>query len=303
MKKNSVFESTHCTWVDIENPTESDLEALSKEYQIPFHALKDCLQADHLPKYEELDGIHFLILRLMDDQAADMAKSIQGLTRKVAIFQKTDFVLTIHRSEMKIWTDFKEKKRKNAQSPSTDWLVSQMMKCVFHSFEPFLFKIEDKLSTVSAKVFSSHTTPLNLEKFHQVIRKVSLIRRILRMQVDVIFNFEPFVSESETYLKDAHEEGDRVYFFADDLYEAMHLTLQTYFSQSSHRTNEIMRVLTIFSALFLPITFLAGVYGMNFDYMPELRKPWAYPLCLLSMGLVSVGIFIWARKKGWFQKQ
>lgn len=140
MKKNSVFESPHCTWVDIENPTESDLEALSKEYQIPFHALKDCLQADHLPKYEELDGIHFLILRLMDDQAATMAKSIQGLTRKVAIFQKTDFVLTIHRSEMKIWTDFKEKKRKNAQSPSTDWLVSQMMKCVFHSFEPFLFR-------------------------------------------------------------------------------------------------------------------------------------------------------------------
>ncbi len=303
MIQDTVIEQGSCLWIDVENPSESDLEVLAKEHGLPLHSLKDCLQADHLPKYEEFEDLHFLILRLMDEKALPTAKSIQELTRKIAVFQKENFILTVHRSAMPFWTTFKDRKRGHTRTSTTDWLTAQIMKAVFHSFEAFLVGVEDKLSRVSSKIFSDHHTPLNLERFHQVIRRVSLIRRILRMQVDVVFDFELWDAASETHIKDAREEGDRVYFFADDLYEAMHLTLQTYFSQSGHRTNEIMRVLTIFSALFLPITFLAGVYGMNFDHMPELRQPWGYPACLAVMGMISAGIFLWARKKGWFRRQ
>lgn len=300
--KKDVTKFAQFLWVDIEGPSEEDLEGLSREYHIPTYALKDCLQSDHLPKYEEIEDIHFLILRLLDPKAPESARSIQALTRKIAIFQKKDFVLTIHRSRMESWLEFQEKKKNQNLSLSADSFVASIMRFVFRTFESSLIKNEERLFQVSTKSFSSRHKPINLESFHKWIRKISMIRRILRMQMDVVVDFDSFSETAKSYLKDAHEEGERVYFFADDLYDSLYITLQTYFSQSSHRTNEIMRIMTLFSAFFLPVTFIAGIYGMNFDYMPELRQPWGYYATLLSMVGVSSGIAWWAYKKGWFEK-
>ena len=300
--KKQTFQYPQFLWVDIENPSEEELKTLSEEYQIPHHALKDCLQSDHLPKYEEVQDIHFLILRLLDDQAPEAARSIQSLTRKIAIFQKKNFIITVHRSRMISWEKFQEKKVLQKSDITADGLVASMMKFVFRTFEHFLIQQEEQLTQVTSQAFSKEHRPIDLETFHLLIRKVSLMRRILRMQMDVVSDFDAFSGSAKTYLKDAHEEGDRIYFFADDLYDSLYMTLQTYFSQSSHRTNEIMRVMTLFSAFFLPITFIAGIYGMNFDHMPELRQPWGYYATLLAMVGVSLGIAVWAYKKGWFQR-
>ena len=89
------------------------------------------------------------------------------------------------------------------------------------------------------------------------------------------------------------------HFYADELMEEVNNLLSIHLAMASHRTNEVMRVLTVFSAFFLPLTFIVGIYGMNFDRMPELRSPWGYPIVMLLMVGISWAIFAWFRRRGW----
>jgi magnesium transporter len=91
-------------------------------------------------------------------------------------------------------------------------------------------------------------------------------------------------------------------FYADQLLDETQGLLGTYLAVASHRTNEVMRVLTVFSAFFLPLTFIVGIYGMNFEHMPELGQRWGYPMVLVGMGMVSLVIMLWFRRRGWLRR-
>jgi magnesium transporter len=92
-----------------------------------------------------------------------------------------------------------------------------------------------------------------------------------------------------------------MHFYADELLEDVNNLLSIQLALASHRTNEVVRVLTVFSVFFLPLTFIVGVYGMNFQYMPELHKRWGYPAVLVGMGLLTLVIYLWFRKRGWLR--
>jgi len=92
-----------------------------------------------------------------------------------------------------------------------------------------------------------------------------------------------------------------MHFYADELLEDVNNLLSMQLALASHRTNEVVRVLTVFSVFFLPLTFIVGVYGMNFHFMPELRSPWGYPAVLVGMGLVTLAIYLWFRSRGWLR--
>jgi len=85
----------------------------------------------------------------------------------------------------------------------------------------------------------------------------------------------------------------------DTLFENMNQLVMIYFSISSQRTNEIVRVLTVFSVFFMPLTFIVGIYGMNFEFMPELKMKLGYPGVMALMGLITLGIYVWFKKRGW----
>lgn len=104
----------------------------------------------------------------------------------------------------------------------------------------------------------------------------------------------------ETRLRDVSEHISRVLHASADLERHIEAAVQLYFASMSHRTNEIVRTLTVFSAIFLPLTFIAGVYGMNFHYMPELGWHLAYPILLIAMTLVAGGLLIYFRRRGYF---
>jgi magnesium transporter len=89
--------------------------------------------------------------------------------------------------------------------------------------------------------------------------------------------------------------------YADELVEDVNNLLSIQLALASHRTNEVVRVLTVFSVFFLPLTFIVGVYGMNFKYMPELSERWGYPAVLAGMAVVTVAIYIWFRRRGWLR--
>lgn len=106
-------------------------------------------------------------------------------------------------------------------------------------------------------------------------------------------------SAGDVNTRETRDQYVRLQNMFDSLSENIHQLLTVYFSASSHRTNEIMRVLTVFSVFFMPLTFIAGIYGMNFDYMPELQWRLGYPGIMVVMGIVTLSVYLWFRRKGW----
>jgi magnesium transporter len=107
--------------------------------------------------------------------------------------------------------------------------------------------------------------------------------------------------DDQGLLADVVEEADRLHTWADELLESATHLMNLEINLASQRTNEVMRVLTIFSAFFLPLTFIAGVYGMNFKRMPELEHRFGYPLVVAVMALTAAAIWVWFRRKGWLR--
>ena len=166
----------------------------------------------------------------------------------------------------------------------------------------------DTLENLETLVFQSKDSPSTLEDGYYLKRRAALIKRMLRMTSDLLPKLNVMAEANAPLFQDLKEAVDRLSFSADELLENayhllnIHLSLASHrTNEASHRTNEVMRVLTLFSVFFLPLNFIASIYGMNFEHMPELKVPAAYPAVLILMGSVALGIYIWFRQNGWLK--
>ena len=127
---------------------------------------------------------------------------------------------------------------------------------------------------------------------------MEVTRRILMLSHEIVDKMD-VPGHSNTYTRDTRDLYVKLHNIYDTLFENMNHLVMVYFSISSQRTNEIVRVLTVFSVFFMPLTFIVGIYGMNFDFMPELRLKWGYPGVMILMGAITFGIYVWFKRRGW----
>jgi magnesium transporter len=124
---------------------------------------------------------------------------------------------------------------------------------------------------------------------------------MLSHTLDAVQKLVPASEPTAPLFQDLRENAQSMHFYADELLDDVNNLLSIQLALASHRTNEVVRVLTVFSVFFLPLTFIVGVYGMNFQHMPELRERWGYPAVLLGMGAVTLAIYLWFRRRGWLR--
>jgi magnesium transporter len=147
-------------------------------------------------------------------------------------------------------------------------------------------------------------TPELLAEVHRVRRQIAVLRRVGGPQREAISELmrdpSPFVSDAvRVYLRDTYDHISQIMEMADASREAAVGIVDLYLSSLSHRTSEVIKVLTLMTSLFIPLTFVVGVYGMNFDYMPELRQPIAYPAVMVAMLAIALGMIFYFRRRGW----
>ncbi|MBJ6142815.1 CorA family divalent cation transporter [Hymenobacter sp. BT559] len=290
------------TWLDITNPEAGELQAVAAQYNLPEALVRDCLEPNHLPKFEATSGLSFIILRVYATPKHSEADTIQELTTKIAVFYTADRLITVHRRQHPVLLELKNVARTPGQECSTPAEVSlHLTRYALNSFVQPALTLTKALDDYEAEIFLKKEVPNALQGLYFLKRKASVARQLLLLTRDILtmLRRQTTTPAHALLLQDTQDLHTKVETLYQQLDGAATNLMNLYLSLSSQRTNEAMRVLTVFSAFFLPLTFIAGIYGMNFEFMPELTWKLGYPGVLVSMVLISVGIYVWFKRKGW----
>lgn len=299
--QNWVIRSDEFQWLDVVQPEAVELEAVARQYGLHPTSVQDCLDPEHLPKFERIENLNFVILRAYDDACPIEADTVQELTRKIAIFYSPKFIITVHRKDQPFLRQIRERwAGRDAEAKSVN-VLADLLRGVFNTYEKPIDLALNQLELLEMGVFGAQqgARPFEIQQGYYLKRRASVFKRMLRVSID----FLPKMS-SEGYgpiFQDVRETADSLYFFADELTESTNSLLNLHLSLASHRTNEVVRILTIFSVFLLPLNVLTGIYGMNFEHMPELKWQHGYPLAIGAMILVVVATYGWFRTKGWLK--
>lgn len=298
---NTLFknETLGLEWIDIVFPTPQELESIAAKYGIHRHAIEDCLQPNHLPKLEFMDDIMFVIIRVYDDESLENADSIQELTRKIAIFFTGKTLITVHRREQPLLMDIKDTYCIN-DKVTLEKIAVQILRRGILSYEVPIANADKVLDAFETKIFLKRKQPNIIRDSYFLKRKVDVYRRMILLTKDIIHRFKEESPLNPAVMEDLRNTVERMYVECDLVRDNLNQLLSIHFNVSTQRVNEVILVLTLFSAFFLPLTFIVGIYGMNFKMMPELSWKYGYPAAWGLMVLVVLVIWQWFRRKKWF---
>ena len=254
-----------------------------------------------------------VVLRAYDRECHEAADTVQELTRKIAIFYSDRFVLTVHRKDQSFIEAMIQKWSKRAKSDmavTPEHILCEILVEVVKTYQTPVFDCVANLEQFEMEIFGAGThKKFRIHNGYYLKRKASVFKRMLRATLDPL-NHIMAVAEADLqpHFQNAKDIIDGIVFYADEISESLSSLLNLHISlesqrtnEASRRTNEVMRVLTIFSCFFLPINFIASIYGMNFEHIPETKWPYGYYFALSLMMTVVIAIFVWFRRKGWLK--
>jgi len=285
------------TWIDITGPSLDDLSAVAEKYALNHHNLQDCLEPDHLPKFEEGDPFNFIILRkVLEDR--DKGTTIHSLTTKIAIFYDEDTVVTIHRVPHPDLFPSCELLIKSGKITTIDGFLLKIIAKVQQSYSHFAAELNAEIDETETRLFIKKQAQESIENMFLLKRRAGLCKKLLLLTGEVVSAVQHRQKKSSE-IQDIRDSQIKLQLFYEQLTEDALNLVSMYMSLSANKSNEVMKVLTIFSAYFLPLTFIVGVYGMNFKFMPELEWKYGYPMIIGFMLLVFIIIYSWFRRKKW----
>jgi magnesium transporter len=296
------FDSDDRLWVDIQGSEQEIIEPLL-ENRFGFHELaaEDALSANTLPKYDSFTNYDFFIFRSVDVRISDHASE----TYKLAAFLGRNFLFTVHGPPMQAIDDVCNRLPSDRRmlSRGPDFLLYAIVDQMVDAHFPLLDSIEEAVDSLQDAIFE-HAEDAHLDELLHLKRDMNMLRRHSLPQRELLNLISRgdanFIQQQHLiYFRDVYDHSFRISESIDVTRDQMSGTMDAYLSVIANRTNEIMKVLTIFSATMLPLTLIAGIYGMNFEHMPELKWLHGYPFAMGLMAIVAVGMVGWFWWRGW----
>lgn len=292
------------SWVDVQGLGSEDiLQRLGQVFNLHPLVLEDVVNVPQRPKVEDYDDQQLILCRMViANEDNDGFYSEQ-----VSIVLGRNYVLTVQEEpEFDCFDPLRDRIRRNKgtiRRQKADYLAYCLIDSIIDGFFPVLESYGERLEELEDEVVRLPSRQ-TLEKVHDIKRELLMLRRSIWPQRDAINalireDSDLIRDEVRVYLRDCYDHTVQVIDMVETYRELASSMMDVYLSSVSNRMNENMRFLTVFSTIFLPLTFIAGVYGMNFKYMPELEWPWGYPLIWLVMLSVAGGLLLYFRSKGW----
>lgn len=300
MPANLIFESEKFKWIDVLDLKPEEIPSISKEYSINHLLLEDCIDPNHLPKFEDLGDLKFLLTRINTNTERLNLNTISDISTKLGIFLKDNMILTVHRIEndaiKNLLKDLKAGKLSDANPYK---IVLEIAQNIFKSYEEENLILLEQMDRMENEIFLKNVSSSSqIKRLYRFKRKVGLNQKVLNLSSEWVNSFDKLPLEA-VEIKDLKDS------YKDALSDYDHLNLQTsnlismFIALSDQKANQVMKMLAIYSVYFLPITFIAGLYGMNFKYMPELEHPYGYFATIGVMVSIVIITFIYFRRKKW----
>jgi len=299
MPIDTIYRDSGCEWIDVEAPTQEDMKYLHERYEINNLLLEDTLDPNHLPKYEADRNVKFFLLRESTELERKNLNTISDISTKIGIFLVENTIITVHRLKTKSITETKKQLSASQENCSPDKVALMIALVIMKSFDDESLSLFETMDNIENEIFLKNTNHTNqIRRLYKLKRKSGLNSRVLTISTDAVDKFKLLnLPDSEFVdLKDKHKD---VVADFDHLNIQITNLISMFLALSDQKANQVMKVLAIYSVYFLPITFIAGLYGMNFDNMPELHTKQGYFYTLGTMGVIVICTFIYARRKQW----
>ena len=294
-------------WINIDGLSDmSAIRGLAEKYRLHPLALEDVLHVTHRPKVEAYEDDGTLQARLFI--VARMLELSDGHLRseQISIFLGRHTVLTFQESPGDVWDGIRQRIQATGsrlRANDASFLVHSLLDAIVDACFPILEFYGDRLEDVEAEVLAS-PTPAAIQNIHTLKRELLLLRRAVWPMREVINTLqrEPHACMSDatrTYMRDVYDHTVQIIDIVETYREMATGLTETYMSAMSQRLNEVMKVLTIIGTIFIPLTFFAGVYGMNFKHFPEIEWVWGYPFFWIVCAVTAVTMVMWFRRRRW----
>ncbi|HYE66023.1 MAG TPA: magnesium/cobalt transporter CorA [Pyrinomonadaceae bacterium] len=290
-------------WVDMEAPTEAEDQVLLDVFKLHPLTVEDCRMTRHHPKVEEFpDYLYFILHGVRAETSPDRFNTIEldGVLG-------SNYLITYHHVMFRSIDNIKQHIRSSPVPCQRGlvFLLYEILDQVIDYYTPVLDDFDERINQIEDEIFSLKSPDNSiLEEIQNLKRSVLRLRRISSKQLNILYRishgeFKQIDQQMIPFFRDIYDHLVRITDLAEAYRDLIGGALDSYLSVVSNRTNDIMKVLTVFSAIMLPLTFIAGVYGMNFENMPELRTEHGYYIVLAVMITVACGMLIFFWRRGW----
>ena len=295
-------EKENTTWIDIEGIEEIRvLEKLGNCFGIHPLALEDILNTEQRPKLENFEENIYIVLKMLSLQD----KCI--ITEQVSLILGQNFIISFQEGiEGDVFNPLRERLRTNKgniRKVGADYIAYALIDAIIDNYFLILEYLGDKIGQIEDEVIQKPSLK-TIKEMHGLKREILILRKSVWPLREVINNLQRSESilikdSTKIYLRDVYDHTIQVIDTLETFRDMLSSMLEIYLSSTNNKINEAMRTLTIIATIFMPPTFIAGIYGMNFKYMPELDWHWGYPIALFLMIVTTISMLIYFRKKRW----
>ncbi len=290
-------------WIDIQGIHPYVLKQLQEHYGIHPLAAEDTLHVPQRPKVEEYDDSLFVILKMLRFESQKL------INEQISFFYFKDTVITVQEAKGDVWEKVRQRTKKNVsrfREYGAPYLLYALIDALIDHIFPFLDLYFESIDNLEEEILSD-TSPQVQARIHAIKRELVYLRQAVWPMQNVIAalakdEYDLLPPEVENYFRDVHDHASQAADALEMYRETANGLQDLYMAASSNRMNEVMKALTIMASLFLPLTFVAGVYGMNFEVIPELKWKYSYAVfwlvCFASLG----GLLWYFNRKGWIGK-
>jgi magnesium transporter len=296
--------SNQVKWINIVGIHDTEIVAyIGKTFCLHSLVMEDIAHAEQRPKIDDYGDFIYLAVKMIDYNE----NSKEVTSEQLSIIYKDNTIITFIEDKGDLFDGLRDRLKKGnikIRKSSADYLLYSMLDIIVDNYFLVLEKIGDKLEEVEIRLLG---TPMkeDVNALHGLKRELIYIRKTIWPMRDVIgfitkTDHKNVLPNTQLYLRDVYDHCVQAIDTVETFRDLTSGLMDLYLSSLSNKMNLVMKTLTVISTIFIPLTFIVGVYGMNFDFMPELHEVYAYPIVWMIMLGITVGMLIYFKKKEWF---
>lgn len=296
-------ERTKVTWVNVDGARDpAAIQTIGAQFGLHPLTLEDIVHAEHRPKLEDYESYVYIVVKMLSYN--EQARRTEA--EQLSIVLAENLVITFQDRPGDVFDALRhalETGKGRARKMGADYLVYSMLDAIVDNYFVVCEKVGEKIEPLQEELIAN-PSPRALQEVQRLRRDVLFVRRSIWPLREVVAGLEKaesrFFSEpTRLYMRDVYDHTIQVMDTIETFRDIIASTVDLYVSSISNRLNEVMKVLTIIATIFIPLTFITSLYGMNFRHMPEISWRWSYPIVLTFMLLVAVAMILYFKRKRW----